>query len=49
MTQSQLIAIDNSDVNPSEKSFSDGGTLPAKLAEPLTLKLLLSSEILFVQ
>ena len=28
MTQLQLIAIDNSDVNPPEKLFSDGGILP---------------------
>lgn len=30
MTQLQLIATDNADVNPLEKLFSDGGTLPGK-------------------
>lgn len=30
MTQFQLIAIDNSDVNLPEKLFLDGGTLPGK-------------------
>lgn len=30
MTQLQLIATDNADVNPPEKLLSDGGTLPGK-------------------
>lgn len=30
MTQLHLIAIGNSDINPPEKFFSDGGTLPVR-------------------
>ena len=38
MKQLQLMAIDNSDVNPPEKLFSDGGTLPGRASESLILK-----------